>query len=211
MPASTTPGRAVERLSADERKAALLDVTRELVNDVGPEAITVGVVAERAGVTRTLVYKHFENRDDLLTALYRQEARRLDGQIRAAVDAAPEGFEPKLRAFIDATLDAVEEHAPFFAPLRRAGVYPDARREQGRRDGRTVAYFAGLAAAGYGIDDRPARSVIAVLFSGIRSLLSQMRSRPGAAQHQFLLDTYVEMTIGAMHRLASTERPPGGR
>jgi len=42
-----------------------------------------------------------------------------------------------------------------------------------------------------------------VLFSGIRSLLSQMRSRPGAAQRRFLLDTYVEMTIGALTRLAT--------
>ena len=47
--------------------------------------------------------------------------------------------------------------------------------------------------------------MLAVLFSGIRSLLSQMRSRPGAAQRRFLVDTYVEATIGALTRLAEKD------
>lgn len=192
-----------ERLSADARRTALLDVARALVDDVGPGRITFGLVAERAGVTRALVYKHFGNKDDLLAALYRREAQQLDRQIRTGVEAAPDGFEPKLRAFIGATLDAVESHAPFFNPLREAGAGGrPAREDQRGRDRRTVAYFAQLAADDFGIDVPTARSVVAVLFTGIRSLLSQMRSRPGPAQREFLLHTYVEMTIGALDRLA---------
>jgi AcrR family transcriptional regulator len=207
-PSGADPGEhlaAGERLSADERRAALLDVTRALVNEIGPGAITVGAVADRARVTRALVYKHFDNKDDLLRALYRREADRLDHQIRTHVEAAPDGFEPKLRAFVGATLDAVGEHAPFFTPLREAGADGGARRDQHDRDRRTVGYFARRAAQDFGIEPRTARSVIAVLFTGIRSLLSQMRSRPGSAQRQFLLDTYVEMTIGALDRLADRQ------
>lgn len=162
----------------------------------------MGKVAERAEVTRALVYKHFENKHELLVELYRREARLLDRRIRAVVEAAPDGFEPKLRAFIGATLDAVDGHAPFFAPLREAGVAGGARKDQHRWDRATVSYFADRAVRDFGIDPRTARSVISVLFSGIRSLLSQMRSRPGAAQREFLLDTYVETAIGAMERLA---------
>lgn len=198
-----------ERLPADERRAVLLDVTRVLVRDAGPGPVTMGLVAERAGVTRALVYKHFANKDDLLRTLYRREAQRLDRHIRARVEAAPEGFEAKLRAFVGATLDAVEEHAPFFTPLRAAGAEGDARRDQRSRDRRTVDYFARQAARDFGIDLRTARSVIAVLFSGIRSLLSQMRSRPGPAQRAFLLDTYVETALGALDRLAHRPRAPG--
>jgi AcrR family transcriptional regulator len=189
-------------MSADDRRTTLLDVTKVLVSEGGPGAVTMGLVAERAGVTRALVYKHFANRDDILRALYRREAERLDRAIRAEVVAAPDGFEPKLRAFIGATLDAVEEHAPFFTPLREAGAGDTTRGDQRGWDRRTVGYFAQLAAEDFGIDLRTARSVIAVLFSGIRSLLSQMRSRPGPAQREFLLDTYVEMTLGALARLA---------
>jgi AcrR family transcriptional regulator len=190
-------------VDSDTRRTVLLDVAKALVTAVGPEAITIGSVAARAEVTRALVYKHFANKDDLLQALYRREATRLDRQMRDRVAAAPDGFEPKLRAFVGATLDAVEEHAPFFTPLRAVGAGDTARHDQRGRDRRTVGYFAKLAADDFGIDLRTARSVIAVLFSGIRSLLSQMRSRPGPAQRDFLLATYVEMTTGALVRLAN--------
>lgn len=196
---------SAERLSADERRTALLDVARALVAEGGPEAVTVGVVADRAQVTRALVYKHFDNKDDLLAALYRREAGRLDRHIRARVEAAPDGFEPKLRAFIGATLDAVEEHAPFFTPLRAAGADGASRQDQRRRDRQTVGWFAERAAQEFGIDLRTARTVMAVLFTGIRSLLSQMQSRPGPAQREFLLDTYVAMTTGALSRLGDRQ------
>lgn len=205
----TTAGAGLaERLPADERRAALLDVTRALVRELGPDGVTMGLVAERSQVARALVYKHFANRDDLLRALYRREAQRLDRHIVARVEAAPEGFEPKLRAFVAAALDAVEEHAPFFTPLRAAGAHGEVRQDRGSRDRRTVDYFAHLAVRDYGIDLRTARSVIAVLFSGISSLLSQMRSRPGPAQRAFLLETYVETTLGALERLAGRARGP---
>jgi len=202
-PPKTTPVPIPERLSADERREALLDVARTLVNEVGPGGINMGVVAERAGVTRALVYKHFANKHDLLVALYRREATGIDRAIRAEIVAAPDGFEPKLRAFIGATMDLLDQHGPFFTPLREAGTDRAPRQDQRRRDQRTVVYFAELAEQDFAIDGRTARSVMAVLFSGIRSLLSQMRSRPGVAQRQFLLDTYVEMTIGALTRLAA--------
>jgi AcrR family transcriptional regulator len=213
MASAPRAAETAERLSADARRTALLDVTRSLVRELGPGAITVGLVAQRAEVTRALVYKHFGNKDDLLGELYRREARQLDRAIRIQVEAAPEGFEPKLRAFVGATLDAVEEHAPFFTPLRAAGAGEGTRGDQRGWDRRTVAYFAQQAERDFGIDVRTARSVIAVLFSGIRSLLSQMRSRPGAAQREFLLDTYVQMSVGALDRLATRppQRPPTTR
>jgi AcrR family transcriptional regulator len=208
MPSPPTSADPAERLSADRRRVALLDVTKALVGEDGPGAVTIGTVADRAGVTRALVYKHFANKDDLLAALYRREAERLDREMRARVEAAPDGFEPKLRAFIGTTLDAAEEHAPFFTPLRAAGAGRDTRPDQRRRDRRTVDYFARLAATQYGIDLRTARSVIAVLFSGIRSLLAQMRSHPGPTQRRFLLDTYVETTLGAFDRLSHAPTNP---
>ena len=207
-PTAAGPVDTAERLPADERRRALLDVAKLLVTEVGPGRVTVGAVADRAHVTRALVYKHFANKDDLLRALYRREARGLDGHIRACVEAAPDGFETKLRAFIGATLDAVEEHGPFFTPLREVGADGTSRRDQRDRDRRTVGWFAERAARDFAIDPHTARSVIAVLFTGIRSLLSQMRSRPGPAQRRFLLDTYVEMTMGALDRLAGGEPSP---
>ncbi|HAS09590.1 MAG TPA: hypothetical protein DCS55_03590, partial [Acidimicrobiaceae bacterium] len=80
--AAEVAGPEPERLSADERRQALLDVAKAVVNESGPDAVTMGAVAERADVTRALVYKHFENKDALLLELYRREASALDRSIR---------------------------------------------------------------------------------------------------------------------------------
>lgn len=200
-----------DRLSGDERRTALLDIARQIVNEAGPSAVNMGVVAERAEVTRALVYKHFENKDDLLVELYRREAKALDRQIRQQVEAAPEGFEPKVRAFIGACLDAVGEHSRFFTPLRGVGSNKSARQDQRRWDRRTAGYFVSLAAKEFALDERTAASAVGVLFSGVQSLLSQMRRSPSEAQRRFLEDTYVEMTVGALTRLAELRVQPGGR
>lgn len=198
-----------ERLSGDERREALLDVTKRIVNEHGPAGVTMGTVAEEAEVTRALVYKHFENKDALLTELYQREAAALDRQIRQRVGAAPDGFEPKLRAFVGACLDAVGEHSRFFTPLRSVGANPSRRRQQRRWDRRTSGYFIELAMEEFGIDERAAAPAIGVLFMGIQALLSEMRRSPGQAQRDHLETTYVEMTIGALTRLASRSAQAG--
>lgn len=202
------PNEAGDRLSGDARREVLLDVTRRLVDEQGPGAVTMGAVAGRAGVTRALVYKHFENKDALLVALYQREARALDRQIRRHVDAAPDGFEPKLRAFVGACLDAVGEHSRFFTPLRGVGAGASTRRQQRRWDRRTSEYFVGLAVDELGIDEASATAALGVLFLGLQSLLSEMRRSPGADQRQHLEGIYVEMTLGALTRLASISPPP---
>lgn len=204
MPVTTDPNDASERLSGDERRSLLLDVTKEIVTEAGPTAVSMGSVAERADVTRALVYKHFDNKEALLTELYRREARLLDRHIRRIVESAPDGFEPKLRAFVGASLDAVDEHGPFFAPLRGVGRDRGARQEHRAWDRRTTGYFVSLAVRDFGVDKDTATTVLAVLFSGIQSLLSQMRSRPGPGRRQFLEDTYVATTLGALAHLAAT-------
>jgi AcrR family transcriptional regulator len=51
--------------------AALLQATRDLIDEHGFEALTMAAVAERAGVSRRAVYLHFSTRTELVTALYR--------------------------------------------------------------------------------------------------------------------------------------------
>jgi AcrR family transcriptional regulator len=161
----------------------------------------MGSVAEHAGVTRALVYKHFDNRDDILVALYRREAAALDRRIRRTVVEADEGFEPKLRSFIHAVLASVGTHADFFTPLRgfaHDGVY---RSQQRSWDRRTVAYFASLASEEYDLDPTVAKPAISMLLSGIVSLLTQARANRSARHHEFLEDLFVEMVIGSLERL----------
>lgn len=51
-------------------RAALLESARGIVEERGLAALTMGAVAERAGVTRRTVYLRFTSRTQLLTALF---------------------------------------------------------------------------------------------------------------------------------------------
>lgn len=72
----------------------LLDVAWRLTREEGTEALTLGTLAEKAGVTKPVVYDHFQTRAGLLAALYRE----FDDRQIARMDAALEASEPTLAA-----------------------------------------------------------------------------------------------------------------
>ncbi|BFO56791.1 TetR/AcrR family transcriptional regulator [Acidovorax sacchari] len=84
---STTPdtGRAIKRrLPKEARQRQLLDVAWSIVRSEGSDALTLGFLAERAGVTKPVVYDHFGTRNGLLAALYEE----YDGRQHALLDEA---------------------------------------------------------------------------------------------------------------------------
>lgn len=80
------------RLSREERQRQLLDVAWRLVREEGTEALTLGRLAEQAGVTKPVVYDHFGTRPGLLAALYQE----FDARQTALMDAALATSEPTL-------------------------------------------------------------------------------------------------------------------
>ncbi|UVK96934.1 TetR/AcrR family transcriptional regulator [Pseudomonas sp. B21-048] len=80
------------RMSRDERQRQLLDVAWQLVREEGTEALTLGRLAEQAGVTKPVVYDHFTTRPGLLAALYQE----FDARQTTLMDAALQTSEPTL-------------------------------------------------------------------------------------------------------------------
>ncbi|MCV7170397.1 TetR/AcrR family transcriptional regulator [Mycobacterium manitobense] len=72
------------RLSKQERRRQLLDTALAIVRDRGTDDLTLLTLAQAAGVSRPIVYLHFETRPGLLLALYRE----LDERHRAATQRA---------------------------------------------------------------------------------------------------------------------------
>ncbi len=108
------------RLQSSARRDALLDAAVALVRTKGVHEVSMEAVAERAGVSRPLVYKHFANRDGLLAAAYRREASKLHAELASEV-AAADSVEEMYRAL-----------APRFDP-GHGGARPDLHRSPGRR------------------------------------------------------------------------------
>jgi AcrR family transcriptional regulator len=69
------------RMSAQERRRQLLEVTRSIVAREGFHAVSIEVVAREAGITRPVVYGHFGDLPGLLEALVDQESERALGQL----------------------------------------------------------------------------------------------------------------------------------
>lgn len=82
---------APENARSRRTRAALLDAVRTLLEEGGPEVLTMTAIAERAGVTRRAVYLHFPSRADLLIGLFHHvnETEDLASSLRP-VWAAPD-------------------------------------------------------------------------------------------------------------------------
>ena len=194
----------MKRIPAEDRREVLLDVAKSLLVKEGASAVTMGNVADRAEVTRALVYKHFENRDELLRDLFRREAVALDKSLRRQVDDAPGGFEPKLRAFATAVLATAVTQRDFFGPLRSYGADNSHTQQQRSWDRRTTRYFTRLAVEAYPMDEADAEAAIGYVLAGIVSLLPRIRENSSEDHRRHIVDLYVTMSVSALQGLAKS-------
>jgi len=79
------------------RRAHLMAVAANLIVTRGVDAVSHAAVAEQAGVARTLVYRYFPRREDLLYALFTAIEEEIDRRTR------PEDFIASMIACKDAT------------------------------------------------------------------------------------------------------------
>ncbi|MGY5780320.1 TetR/AcrR family transcriptional regulator [Rhizobium sp. LEGMi135b] len=79
---------ARSRLTREERYRQLIEVAWQIAGEEGTEALTLGRLSERAGVTKPVVYDHFITRSGLLAALYREFDVRQTKVMDKALDAS---------------------------------------------------------------------------------------------------------------------------
>ena len=185
------------RLQSSARRDALLDAAVALVRAEGVQAVSMEAVAEHAGVSRPLVYKHFANRDELLAAAYQREASTLHQDLASEVASAA-SVEEMYRVLLLGSMRATVERGQTLAALRAAGRWNrDIRREQRERDRETVRAFAGVAARQYGLERKRATSVTAVVLGALEAVLAQWRVDPTQEQAKILEETYLAMVVSA--------------
>lgn len=77
----TAVRRRAKHAETDERRAAIVAAALEVIEDVGPTAGT-SQIAERAGVPRPHVYRHFESKEELDADIIREAAAALREAVR---------------------------------------------------------------------------------------------------------------------------------
>lgn len=91
-------------MSADERRAQLLGIAREVFAEDGYHGAAMEKIAQRAGVTKPVLYQHFVSKKELYLALLESDMARLLTQVTDAIGTAqtnPDRIQRGLRAYFD--------------------------------------------------------------------------------------------------------------
>ncbi|MEA2400104.1 MAG: hypothetical protein QOK00_507 [Thermoleophilaceae bacterium] len=106
-----TTTRKQVRMTAEQRREQILDVTRSIVDERGFHAVTIDGVAREAGITRPVVYGHFNDLPGLLHALIEREGDRATAQLEAVLPQPAPGGDPVelLVGALEEWLEAVRE------------------------------------------------------------------------------------------------------
>jgi AcrR family transcriptional regulator len=105
-------------------RTALLDQAQQTVRERGVEQLSLRDLARQIGVSHGAPRRHFADRQALLDALAQAGFERLGSELRAAVHAAGDGFEERLRATAAAYVQFATEDADLLE-LMFAGKHRD--------------------------------------------------------------------------------------
>ena len=88
-----TPRTTRARMTATQRRAQLLDVSRRLFAEKGFEGTSVEEIAARAEVSKPVVYEHFGGKEGIYAVVIDREIQALTSALTGALD---EGGHPKV-------------------------------------------------------------------------------------------------------------------
>jgi AcrR family transcriptional regulator len=119
-------------MPAGERRAQVLEVAQQLFARLGYHHVSMDDIAERAEVSKPVLYRHFPSKLDLYLAVVDHRGQALVDRIDAALagvvaDGGPEQQSGRavVRAIVQAYVDFVEESGDTFSLLFESDVTRD--------------------------------------------------------------------------------------
>ena len=178
----TTPRTPRVRMSAPERRAAILAAAMDVFGTRGYHGASIDDIAQAAGISKALIYEHFASKKDLHASLLDEYAGELFLRLDANAAAGTTGAE-RLRGGLDAFFGFVEEHREAFRVLLRDVADPEIAQSLAAVQASAVTVVAALMTAAA---DRPTPP-------------------PGmdAATFQRAIEMYAAQLSGAVQSLAS--------
>lgn len=152
------------RLSSDERREQLLAVASDLVAERGVGAVTMEGLASKAGVSKALPYKHFDNAEAVLVELHRREMANMGAAVLTAVEGATTPAD-KVSAAVRSYFDVVVQRGAVLAALSGAGSEIPQLSGVGERVGTT--FLSGLFIREFGCPPAKARVAAALLLGAL--------------------------------------------
>jgi AcrR family transcriptional regulator len=152
--------------SAFARREQIIDAARAVIEEYGPEALT-GQIAQRAGLARPNVYRHFASKDELDQAVARSAYQELRDEIRTRLDLSGTPAEV-VRAPIAVQVIWADSHPNLYRFLLGRGYERSSRRRKVERGD----FTADLAVVGeryfpHFADDPDAAGALVVALGGL--------------------------------------------
>jgi len=121
-----------------EKVERILDVTAELLDEIGVGAITMAVIARKADLPIGTLYHYFPNRLAVLQALAARSVDRIDAVIADLVSAVPPvgSWQEQVDYLVDTALEVFREEPGYISLVRAMGVTPELREILGQSSDR---------------------------------------------------------------------------
>jgi AcrR family transcriptional regulator len=194
--------RTASRVAPEARRAQLVRLASELLTEHGLELVQIKEVAERAGVSRPLVYRLFPTRKALVRAVLEDFAADLGARFREAlVRGWPGTLDQATDAFVSACCDAIEAHgAGPWLLLDAHAVEPSlARLGRATLDELLDPWKQHLSTLG-GLTPRRASSVLRVVVAAGRAALDPWLE--GTSSREQATEDAVRAVSALLHALA---------
>jgi AcrR family transcriptional regulator len=135
-----------KRLSAEERRAAILGAAMRVFAERGYHRTAIDDIARAAGVSKALIYEHFASKEELHLELMEQTALELFERLRGAAAVGGRGTAERLQAGLDAFFGFVEERRGAWRMLFREAGDPEVAVVLDRITAQVTAVVAALIA-----------------------------------------------------------------
>ena len=120
--APATSSKSRTRLTRERSRTRIVDAATELVRERSYAQLNVGEIMGRAGIGRTIFYRHFDDLGDLLLSAGREAIEELyDAQVGLAVSRATHDADTIRRA-IEIPVGVYRRHGPLLRAVAEAAA-----------------------------------------------------------------------------------------
>lgn len=186
---ATSPRAATGRIPASERREVLLREAGRAFGARGYDGARIEEIATAAGVTKPIVYRHFESKKALYLALLERQRADLPSFLEAAGEVRGDSTEDTIRAILAVWLDYVRANSHAWLMLFRDTSGDDeiraARAAVSRRAREVLAAFVATEAGGR-VPRRQVEPTAELLTSGLAGLALWWIDHPRAARRDIL-------------------------
>ena len=201
------------RLTAEERRSAILDAALTAFSQKGYYATSLDDIAGEAGVSKALIYEHFASKQELHADLIARNARELTQRVAGALSGVEiESTVERLAAGLEAFFAFVEERRDAWRMLFRDAADPESSAVLERMVQQVTAEVTVLISQDPGArqltrvgDERSLRLLAEMLVGGAQAMANWWTDHPDAPRAQ-LVEIAMDFAWLGLERLSRGER-----